>query len=93
MARSGHDRGGGHVLDAALVAAAEQAEVALKARPPSSASHTSHTGVHRVSVQQYHMQTNRGGELRVLRVREHPLNMKVHPLTAKSTPQNERKNL
>ena len=33
----------------------------------------------------------RGGELGVLRVREHPLNMEVHALTAKSTPQNERK--
>ena len=29
---------------------------------------------------------SRGGELGVLRVREHPLNMEVHPLTAKSTP-------
>ena len=29
---------------------------------------------------------DRGGELGVLRVREHPLNMKLHPLTAKSTP-------
>ena len=29
---------------------------------------------------------SRGGELRVLRVREHPLNVEVHPLTAKSTP-------
>ena len=28
----------------------------------------------------------RGGELGVLRVREHPLNVEVHPLTAKSTP-------
>ena len=28
----------------------------------------------------------RGGELGVLRVLEHPLNMEVHPLTAKSTP-------
>ena len=28
----------------------------------------------------------RGGELGVLRVREHPLNMEAHPLTAKSTP-------
>ena len=28
----------------------------------------------------------RGGELGVLRVREHPLNKKVHPLTTKSTP-------
>ena len=28
----------------------------------------------------------RGGELGVSRVREHPLNMEVHPLTAKSTP-------
>ena len=27
----------------------------------------------------------RGGELRVLRVREHPLNVEEHPLTAKST--------
>ena len=26
------------------------------------------------------------GELRVLRVREHPLSMQVHPLTAKGTP-------
>ena len=33
----------------------------------------------------------RGGELGVLRVREHPLNLEMHPLTAKSTPQNERK--
>ena len=33
----------------------------------------------------------RGGELGVLRVREHPLNVEVHPLTAKSTPQNELK--
>ena len=32
----------------------------------------------------------RGGELGVLRVHEHPLNVEVHPLTAKSTPQNER---
>ena len=30
--------------------------------------------------------TTRGRELRVLRVREHPLNVEVHPLTAKSTP-------
>ena len=30
--------------------------------------------------------TPRGGELWVLRVREHPLSMQVHPLTAKSTP-------
>ena len=30
--------------------------------------------------------TARGGELGVLRVREHPLNVEVHPLTAKSTP-------
>ena len=29
---------------------------------------------------------NRGGELRVLRVREHPLSAQMHPLTAKSTP-------
>ena len=28
----------------------------------------------------------RGGELGVLRVREHPLSLQVHPLTAKSTP-------
>ena len=28
----------------------------------------------------------RGGELRVLRVREHPLNVEVHRLTAKSIP-------
>ena len=27
-----------------------------------------------------------GGELGVLRVRKHPLNVEVHPLTAKSTP-------
>ena len=33
----------------------------------------------------------RGGELGTLRVREHPLSMQVHPLTDKSTPQNERK--
>ena len=30
--------------------------------------------------------SDRGGELGVLRVREHPLSMKVHPLTTKSTP-------
>ena len=35
----------------------------------------------------------RGGELGVLRVREHPLNMEVHPLTAKSTPSKWKKNL
>ena len=35
--------------------------------------------------------TRRGGELGVLRVREHLLNVEVHLLTAKSTPQNERK--
>ena len=29
---------------------------------------------------------DRGGELGVLRVREHPLNVEVPPLTAKSTP-------
>ena len=29
--------------------------------------------------------SHRGGELGVLRVREHPLNMEVHPLTAKRT--------
>ena len=28
----------------------------------------------------------RGGELGVLRVREHPLNVEVHPLIVKSTP-------
>ena len=35
----------------------------------------------------------RGGELRVLRVREHPLSMQVHPLTAKSTPSKWKENL
>ena len=35
----------------------------------------------------------RGGELGVLRVREHPLNMEVHPLTAKSTPSKWKENL
>ena len=37
--------------------------------------------------------TTRGGELGVLRVREHPLNMEVHPLTAKSTPSKWKENL
>ena len=35
----------------------------------------------------------RGGKLGVLRVREHPLNMEVHPLTAKSTPSKWKENL
>ena len=35
----------------------------------------------------------RGGELGVLRVREHPLNMEVHSLTAKSTPSKWEENL
>ena len=33
----------------------------------------------------------RGGDLEVLRVHEHPLNVEVHPLTAKASPQNGRK--
>ena len=34
----------------------------------------------------------RGGELGVLRVREHPLSAQVHPLTAKSTVEKLNKN-
>ena len=34
-----------------------------------------------------------GGELGVLRVREHPLSAQVHPLTAKSTPSKQKKNI
>ena len=37
--------------------------------------------------------TIRGGELGVLRVRDHPLSMQVHPLTAKSTPWKWKENL
>ena len=35
---------------------------------------------------------SRGGELGVLRVREHPLSAQVHPLTAKSTLSKLKKN-
>ena len=35
----------------------------------------------------------RGGELGVLRVREHPLSEKVHPLIAKSTLSKQKKNV
>ena len=37
--------------------------------------------------------STRGGELGVLGVREHPLNMEVHPLTVKSTPSKGKENL
>ena len=42
-----------------------------------------------------HMATGKlqGRRIRVLRVREHPLNMEVHPLTAKSTPSKWKENL
>ena len=36
---------------------------------------------------------SRGGELRFLRVREHPLSEKVHPLIAKSTLSKEKKKI
>ena len=38
------------------------------------------------------MVSARGGELGVLRVREHPLSAQVHPLTAKSTLSKLKKN-
>ena len=37
--------------------------------------------------------TYRGGELGVLRVREHPLSKQVHPLIAKSTPSKQKKKI
>ena len=41
---------------------------------------------HEITATVWKRPIDRGGELGVLRVREHPLNVEVHPLTAKSTP-------